>query len=77
MLNRSIKELKEAITFPPLTKLILLLREGKNEGVQFAFRFYILFLFMVLITSEQCDYGSFKHRTLIDIAYVTERKDIS
>lgn len=32
---------------------------------------------MGLITSEQCDYGSLKHRTLIDIAYVTERKDIS
>ena len=77
MLNRSIKELKETIIFPPLTKLFLLLRGGKNGGVRFAFRFYILFLFKDLITSEQCGYGSFQRRTLIDIAHVTERKDIS
>lgn len=76
VLSRSIEKLKETIIFP-LTKLFLLLREGKNGGVRFAFGFYILFLFMGLITSEQCDCGFFQHRTLIDIAYVTERKAIS
>lgn len=77
VLSRSIEELKETIIFPPLTKLFLLSRGGKNGGVRFAFRFYILFLFMGLITSEQRDYGFFQHRTLIDIAHVTEGKDIS
>ena len=32
---------------------------------------------MGLVISEQRDYGSFKHRTLIDVAHITERKDIS
>lgn len=59
MLSRSIKELKETTFFPPLTKLFLLLRGGKKREVRFALRLYILFLFMGLITSEQCDYGSF------------------
>lgn len=32
---------------------------------------------MGLSIYKEHDYGSFQHRTLIDIAYVTERKDIS
>lgn len=77
MLSRSIEELKETIIFPPPTKLFLLLRGGKNGGLRFAFRLYILFLFVSLIIFEQHNYGCFQQRTLIDITCVTERKDIS
>lgn len=38
------------------------------------FGFYVLFLLMGLFASDQCDCGSFQHRTLMDIACVTEEE---
>lgn len=77
VLSWSIEELNKPVIFPSLTKFFLLLRGGRNGGVKFAFRFYVLFLLMELFATELRDRGSFQHRTLIDIACVTERKGIS